>query len=108
MEFAQLNNIEFIPSVTLKAIIIPQYNPSLKKLRITLQDATSYREFFTSQILPLVHDTTSFLSDISISNSKICSVEDCISKLLLLPCYLCEYNENTLFGLPNAIQDILK
>ena len=53
LELAQLNNVEFIPSVTLKAIVIPQYNPSLKNLRITLQDMAIYREFFTSQILHL-------------------------------------------------------
>lgn len=108
LELAQLNNIEFIPSVTLKAIIIPRYNPSLKHLRITLQDTAIYRDFFTSQILPLVHDTTSFLSDISIFNSEICSVESCISGLSLLPCYLCEHNENTIFCLSNTLQEILK
>lgn len=108
LELAQLNNIEFVPSVTLKAIVIPQYNPSLKKLRITLHDTAIYKEFFISQILPLVHDTTSFLSDISIPNSETCSIEECISGLSLLPCYLCEHNENTLIDLSNELQEILK
>ena len=108
LDLAQLNNIEFIPSVTLKAIVIPQYNPNLKTLRITLHNAAIYQEFFISQILPLVHDTTSFLSDISISNSETSSIEECISGLSLLPCYLCEHNENTLIDLSNSLQDILK
>lgn len=108
MELAQLNNIEFIPSITLKAIVIPQYNPSLKKLRTTLHNTAIYKEFFISQVLPLVHDTTSFLSDISIYNSETCSIEKCISGLSLLPCYLCEHNENTLIDLSNALQEILK
>lgn len=108
LELAQLNNIEFVPSVTLKAIVIPQYNPSLKKLRITLHNTAIYKEFFISQVLPLVHDTTSFLNDISIPNLEACSIEECISGLSLLPCYLCEHNENTLIDLSNELQEILK
>lgn len=107
-ELIKLNNTEFIPSVPIKTIIIPQYNPDLNYLRITLQDSLKYRNFFTSQIVPLVYDSNSFLSDVFISNSKICSTENCISELSLCPCYLCEYNENTLPDLHDKIRNILK
>lgn len=108
LELAQLNHVEFISTVILKAVIIPRYNSDSKDLQLTLQDSTTYQKFFASQILPLVHDTTSFLSDISISDSESSSIKSCISGLSLLPCYLCEYNENTLFDLPNVLQDILR
>lgn len=104
LELSQLNGIDFIPWVTLKAIIIPVYKPCSKKLRLTLQNASTYQDFFVSQVLPLVHDTTSFLSNILPSDSKSLSIENCISGLFTLPCYLCEYNENTLPILSNKLQ----
>ena len=108
LELTQLSHVELIPAVTLSAIVIPQYNENLRNLRLTLQETTRYQDFFNSHILSLVHDTTSFLSDICIHESEICNVEDCITGLSALPCYLCEYNDDTLFILANVIQDILK
>jgi len=107
LDLIKLNNVELTPSINIDIVIVPRYNPNLSTIKFILLNNQFCSQFFASQIMPLVHDTTSFLSDIAISHQKLNSNQDCICQLAKLPCYLCEYNENTLENLEYALQNII-
>lgn len=107
LELAELNNCKFIPSVKIKIVIIPQYNPRLNSIRFSLQASKAYAQFFISQSLPLVHDTTAFLTDIAVDDLGFYQLQNGVEYLSSLPCYVCEYNERNIEHLAETVQNAL-
>ena len=95
-ELAQINNVQILPSTKLRLILIPCYNPEIRETKFTLLDQKSCNILFKSQTISLVHNTTTFLRDITISSPEKTNIERNIAYLTKVPCYLCEQNENTM------------
>lgn len=107
-KLAKLNNVKLLPFTILKALIVPKYNSSLNSIKISPLDKKVGIEIFHSQIVPLVHETTDFLKNVSIVNQETCLAEEYISKLTTLPCYLLEYNDHTIDSLSFSLENVLK
>lgn len=106
-ELVQMNNVQILPSTNLRLIIIPRYNPKIKKAKFTMFDSKSCNSLFRSQAISLVHDTTAFLKDVMILGEEKNSLDRNIAYLTKVPCYLCEQNENTMQSFVDKINLLL-
>lgn len=108
LEIAELNGVAFLPSVRVHYIFLPRYNLHVSKAKFTALDRSFCMKFFQTQIEELIHDTTLFLEDITIPASDAETLVDCTSHMSDVPCFLCEYNENTRNDFVWKINEILE
>lgn len=95
IELAKLNGVSQVEDAMLKTLFVPKYNPTLKYPVFDRMSEIEILKVLKEQLLPLVHDTTTFLKNMHLDDEILYNPEVIINKLLKLPCYYCEQNEYT-------------
>ena len=95
VELANLNNVNQVPTTTLKHIIFPNYDSNTSNAvfsKLTFDEITYLLE---SQKLPLVHDTTSFFKYVNSGNQPTYDEITTITKLKEMESYKVIQGENS-------------
>lgn len=95
IELARLNGVSQVEDVMLSALFVPRYNPTLKYPVFDRMTEIETLNVLREQLLPLVHDTTTFLKNMHLDDEILYNPEIIINKLIDIPCYHCEQNEYT-------------
>lgn len=108
VELAHLNNVEQIPTTTIQGIISPKYNRNIKEAKFRLLQYRETIQLLKKQRLPLVHDTTNFLSEAKTSNYVTYDEDYLIDKIAKLDCYEVIQGQHTNDTFVKGIKKILK
>ena len=95
IELANLNNVNQIEDSILKVIINPVYDSTIDSPLFDRMKKIDALNLIKSQLLPLVHETTSFFNNIQLNGVQIYNPKLTIDKLSSVPCYNCVQNERT-------------
>ena len=94
-ELSKLNNVSQTPLTHLKNIILPSYNPNIKKVNFQKMTMNEICELLDSQRLPVVHDTTDFLRKIDTGNRPLYDESTTINEIMKLDFYNLSQGENS-------------
>ena len=95
VDLAKLNGVDISMDTQLCLLIHPLYNPTIKRPNFIKLNKEESRDIIISQLLPLVHETKSFLKNIHYKNEIIPDKEFIIDIFSCLPSYVVEQNEYT-------------
>lgn len=93
---ADLNKVALFSSTRIDLVIIPKYVSGLNKPVFTKCNEETIVKHFCEQEIELIHDSTLFLYRLKLPENNNENMWGLAKHLSQLPCFYCEYSENTI------------
>lgn len=107
-ELASINNVKQVFDSSISCVISPSYDPDIKKPIFSELKKEQKIELFNANYMSLVHETTDFLSNISLNGVSNIDRRKLINELTNLRCYYCRQNENTTEEFVEIVRKLIK
>ncbi len=107
MQLAEINHVKQINTSSLDLIVFPAYQEDSKELITEKVEDENLYQLLSNQLVPLVHETKSFLDEIYYQSPNFVSKEDVLRTMCKLSSYKFIQNEHTYDDFIKKIEDLL-
>lgn len=105
-ELAKLNNVNQLPETLLNTFIFPNYDGSITNIKLKKMSKEEKENLLLTQKLPMVHDTTKFLSYITIDKYEKFTNDETIENILSRDFYQISQGEKSTEALVKTLGKI--